>query len=59
MHYANCNEKNVRKVLVKHFDSNHTIILSCHYECIDKIGVLRYPLALYAKTKAEWVVESV
>ena len=37
IHYANCNAKNVKKILAKTFDSNHTIILSCHDECIDKI----------------------
>ena len=51
VHYANCYVKNVRKVLVKHFDSNHTIMVSCDDKCIVKIGALGCPLALFSQDK--------
>ena len=59
MHCVNCNAKNVRKVLAKHFDSNHTIMLSREDKCVVKIGVTWCPLASFPKTKKGWVAESV
>ena len=59
VHYANCNAKNVRKVLVNHFDSSRVIILSCEDKYIVKIGSLGCPLALFPKTKAGQVAQEV
>ena len=55
MYYANCNAKNVRQVLVKHFDKNHTIMLSCDDKFIVKIGAPVFPLVLCPNAKAGWV----
>ena len=59
MHDANCNTKNVRKVLMKHFDSNHVIILSCKDKLIVKIKALGFPLASCAKIKTGWKAETI
>ena len=59
MNCANCNVKNVLKVLVKIFDSNCTIMISCDDKFIAKIGVRGCPLALCTKAKAGWVAEAV
>ena len=59
MHCSNCNAKNMRKVLLKYFDSNHTIMLSCDNKKIAKIGLPRCPLYLCLKIKVGWVVQEV
>ena len=59
VHYANCNMKNARKVLVKCFDKNHTTMLSCEDKYNVKIGASGFPLALFPKTKVGQVEEAV
>ena len=59
MHHANCNVKTVRKVLVKYFDSNHSIVLSYDNKHIAKIGAPGYSLVLCPKTKGRRVAEVV
>ena len=49
----------MRKVLVKNFDSNHFIILSCDDKRIVNIGALWRPLVPCPKTKEGWVAEAV
>ena len=58
-HCENCSTKNVQKGLVKYFDSDNSIMMSCNNKCIVKIGVLGFPLAIFPKTKAVWVEEAV
>ena len=59
MNYDNCNAKNAQKVLVKHFYSNHTIMLSCEDKCIFNIGALGCPLVSCPKINAGWVADEV
>ena len=58
MKHANCNAKNVRKMLVNKHDKKHNM-MSCDNKCIVKIGLPRAPLALFPKTKAACIAESV
>lgn len=59
MRYANCNAKNVRKVLVSRFNKEHAMMISCDDKCMVKIGSPGVPLALCPKTKAGWVAKEV
>ena len=58
MHHANYNANNVQKVLVKHVDSDHTIMLSCNEKWVVKIGVVGCPFELCTKTKEGLVIDA-